>query len=254
VAVAEFRYNHLVADFSQSEISMPDASANFFSALDARLECFNLLKHAYYQAWSRGELTREDLREYASEYWHHVSAFPAYLSALHSNLPDGKLRRVVLENLADEEGLEDGRPHSDLWMDFARGMGAEETDVRARSINPETRALLDHFRAAMQCSPAVALTALYAYESRVPAIASTKAEGLAAHYGADAATRRYFTLHTTADVHHAEVWRDALAAELAAHPEQTEAALNAGEDAARSLWAALGGVENARNVRNSVAA
>jgi pyrroloquinoline-quinone synthase len=233
---------------------MPDASANFFPALEARLEQYDLLKHAYYQAWSKGELTCDDLREYASEYWHHVSAFPAYLSALHSNLPDGKLRRVVLENLADEEGLEDGRPHSDMWMDFARGMGADDTEVRARAIGTETRALLDHYRAAMQRSPASALAALYAYESRVPAIAKTKAEGLAAHYNTDATTRRYFTLHTTADVHHAQVWRDALTAELAAHPEETEAALAAGEQAAHALWTALDGVEHARNARMNAAA
>ena len=74
---------------------MSDASAAFFSALDARLQRYNLLQHPYYQAWSKGELTRGDLREYAAEYWHHVSAFPAYLSALHSRLPDGKLRRDV---------------------------------------------------------------------------------------------------------------------------------------------------------------
>jgi pyrroloquinoline-quinone synthase len=233
---------------------MPDASANFFSALDARLDRYDLLKHAYYQAWSKGELTRDDLREYASEYWHHVSAFPAYLSALHSNLPDGKLRRVVLENLADEEGMQDGRPHSDMWMDFARGMGADEANVRNRNIGAETRALLDHYRATMQCSPAAALAALYAYESRVPAIAKTKAEGLAAHYNTDAATRRYFTVHTTADVHHAQVWRDALAAELAAHPEETEAALAAGEQSARALWATLNGVEDARTARMNAAA
>src|SRR5580692_3774035 len=129
-------------------------SAAFFQALDARLERYDLLKHPYYQAWSKGELTRDDLREYASEYWHHVSAFPAYLSGLHSHLPDGKLRRLVLENLADEEGLEEGTPHSDMWMDFARGMGAEEETVRARNIGPETQALLKYFRATMQESPA----------------------------------------------------------------------------------------------------
>ena len=228
---------------------MTDSSAVFFHALEARLECYDLLKHPYYQAWSKGELTREDLREYASEYWHHVSAFPAYLSSLHSQLPDGKLRRMVLENLADEEGLEDGTPHSDLWMDFARGMGAFEEEVRSRKIGPETQALLDHYRATMHHSPAAALTALYAYESRVPAIAKTKAEGLAQHYSTDAATRRYFTVHTTADVHHAAVWRYALAAELATHPEETEAALEAGEAAARALWTALDGVEQARQAR-----
>jgi pyrroloquinoline-quinone synthase len=228
---------------------MTDTSPVFFSALESRLAKYDLLKHSYYQAWSKGELTRADLREYASEYWHHVSAFPAYLSALHSHLPDGKLRRLVLENLADEEGLEDGVPHSDLWMDFARGMGADESDVRGRTIGLNTQALLEHYRATMHHSPAAALAALYAYESRVPAIAKTKAEGLARHYDTDAATRRYFTVHTVADVHHARVWRNALAAELAAHPEETEAALAAGEEAARALWNALDGIEGARQAR-----
>ncbi len=233
---------------------MTESSAVFFQALDGRLDRYDLLQHLFYQAWSNGELTREDLREYASEYWHHVSAFPTYLSALHSQLPDGKLRRVVLGNLADEEGQHDGRPHSDLWMDFATGMGAQEADVRARELGPQTQFLLRQFRAAMQASPASALVTLYAYESRVPAIAKTKAEGLEQHYGADAAARRYFTVHTTADVYHAQVWRIALAAELAAHPEQTEAALTAGEDAARALWATLDGIESARQARMAVPA
>jgi pyrroloquinoline-quinone synthase len=139
-------------------------------------------------------------------------------------------------------------------MDFARGMGAEETAVRDRKIGPQTRALLEYFRATMELSPAPALAALYAYESRVPAIARTKEDGLTHHYGADAATRRYFTVHTTADVHHARVWRNALTAELAAHPEETEAALAAGEEAARVLWATLDGIEKARQARMAAAA
>ena len=233
---------------------MNDSSAVFFQALEGRIERYDLLKHPFYQAWSKGELTREDLREYASEYWHHVSAFPAYLSTLHSQLPDGKLRRVLLENLADEEGLEDGRPHSEMWMDFARGMGAPEAEVRERNISNETRAMLAHFRAEMHSSPAAALAALYTYESRVPAIAKTKADGLKQHYGADDRTRRYFTVHTTADVHHARVWRNALSEELLKHPEQTEAALSAAEDAACVLWTALDGVEAARQARMSTVA
>jgi pyrroloquinoline-quinone synthase len=232
---------------------MSDPTA-FFTALDARIDRYNLLQHPYYQAWSAGELTREDLREYAAEYWHHVSAFPTYLSALHSRLPDGQLRRTVLENLADEEGLPNGRPHSDLWMDFAKGMGAEASAVRLRNLGSETQALLNHFRAAMTASPAAALAALYTYESRVPAIAKTKAEGLERHYATDATTRRYFTVHTTADVYHAEVWRDALTTELAAHPEDTEAALASAEAAALALWTTLDGVETKRQQRLTVAA
>src|SRR5438309_10471889 len=95
----------------------------FASELDARIARFDLLCHPYYQAWSEGRLTPSDLREYSSEYFHHVAAFPTYLSAFHSRLEDGELRRAVLRNLADEEV--EGRAHSDLWLDFANGMGAD---------------------------------------------------------------------------------------------------------------------------------
>jgi pyrroloquinoline-quinone synthase len=228
--------------------------SDFFAALDARIARYDLLQHPFYQAWSQGELTRDELREYASEYWHHVSAFPTYLSALHARLADAPLRRTVLENLADEEGLPAGRPHSDLWMDFATGMGANSADVRDRKLQPETASLIAHFRGAMQASTASSLASLYTYESRVPAIAHTKAEGLKQYYGADKGTARYFTLHQTADVHHAQVWRDAIEAELTVHPEEADTALDAAEATAATLWSTLSGIERERQRARSVAA
>jgi pyrroloquinoline-quinone synthase len=229
------------------------AVTEFFAALDARIARYDLLQHPFYQAWSQGELTRDELREYASEYWHHVSAFPTYLSALHARLEDAPLRRTVLENLADEEGLPAGRAHSDLWMDFAAGMGADSVAVRGRTLQPETTALIAHFRSAMQDS-ASALASLYTYESGVPAIARTKAEGLKQHYGADTDTARYFTLHQTADVHHAKVWRIAMEAELTAHPQDADVALDAAEATAAGLWNTLSGIERERQQARTNAA
>jgi pyrroloquinoline-quinone synthase len=228
-------------------------NAGFWSRFEERVAPFNLLQHPFYQAWSKGELTRGDLREYAAEYWHHVSAFPTYLSALHSRLPDGEMRREVLRNLAEEEGVDSAtaRPHSDLWMDFAAGMGASRDEVTERAVQPEMKALMATFRELMQEGTASsAMAALYAYESKVPVIATTKAEGLAAHYGTEGAAARYFTLHQTADVAHASVWRELIDKELAASPEAEEVALNAGERAAKALWVALDGVERQRTAVN----
>jgi pyrroloquinoline-quinone synthase len=228
-------------------------NAGFWSRFEERVRPFNLLQHPFYQAWSKGELTREDLREYAAEYWHHVSAFPTYLSALHSRLPDGEMRREVLRNLAEEEGVDGAtaRPHSDLWMDFAAGMGATRDEVVGRVVEPEMTALMATFRELMQEEKASsAMAALYAYESKVPAIAATKAEGLAEHYGTEGAAARYFTLHQTADVAHASVWRELIDKELAAWPDAEEAALNAGERAAKALWLALDSVERKRTSLN----
>jgi pyrroloquinoline-quinone synthase len=224
----------------------------FWTRFEARTAPYNLLTHPFYQAWSRGELTHDDLRAYAAEYWHHVSAFPTYLSALHSRLPDSELRREVLRNLVEEEGVDSGaaRPHSDLWMDFAAGFGSDREAVERHPVQPEMTALLATFRSAMQApAPAAALAALYAYESKVPAIAVTKAEGLAQHYAVDDATARYFTLHQTADVAHAAVWRSLIEQQLAADPSTAEAALDSAERAAHALWTALDGVERERQTR-----
>jgi len=217
----------------------------FLVALEQRIASYDLLCHPYYQAWTAGALTREDLREYASDYYQHVAAFPAHLSALHSRLDDGELRRAVLRNLRDEEI--EGRPHSELWLDFAEGMGADRDEVRQRQLAPEVRELVSEFcRVAREGSTAEALAAFYAYESQVPRVAKAKADGLAERYGADAKTCGYFKLHQFADVQHSHVWRELLSAEIAAHPEQAESALAAAETAAQALWHVLDGMEARR--------
>src|SRR5436853_377598 len=68
-------------------------------------------------------------------------------------------------------------------------------------------------RIAREGSSAEALAAFYAYESQVPRVAKEKARGLKEMYGADSKTCRYFTLHTTADVRHSQVWKELLSKE-----------------------------------------
>jgi pyrroloquinoline-quinone synthase len=232
-------------------------ACEFFVQAEERIERYNLLKHPFYTAWTAGELTREDLREYAAEYWHHVSIFPSHLSALHSRLEDGTTRRMIAANLADEEGIgaPDDRAHSELWMDFAKGMGATEDEVKSRTLQPETQRLIASFaRVAHEGDTAAALAAFYAYESRVPAIAREKAAGLKNLYDADSTTARYFTLHQTADVLHADIWRKLISDELAKSPDATQESLDAVEEIAGALWSALDAVERNRQARNAVAA
>lgn len=217
----------------------------FLAALEERIARYDLLCHPYYKAWTAGQLTRDDLREYATAYYRHVAAFPAYLSALHSRLDDGEQRRAVLRNLCGEEI--EGRPHTELWLDFAEGMGAQRDQVRQAEPPREVRELIGEFRrVTREGSIAEALAAFYAYESQVPRVAKTKADGLAERYGADAKTCGYFKLHQFADVEHSQVWRELLAAEVATHPEQAESALASAETAAQALWHVLDGMEARR--------
>ncbi len=222
----------------------------FWTELDERVAKYDLLCHPYYKSWSAGSLTREDLCEYAANYYHHVAAFPTYLAAFYARLEDGAFRRTVLANLADEEAIEGGRPHSEMWLDFAEGMGADRDAARTSQAIPEIQALIAHFRSVAQnSSPEEALASFYAYESQVPRVAKEKAGGLQEMYGADRKTTSYFTLHTTADVHHSNVWREQLSERLEANPEMAERALASAEAAAKALWTALDGIEAQRQTR-----
>jgi len=221
-------------------------SEQFFEQLEARIAKYDLLCHPFYQAWSEGKLTREDLREYARDYFHHVEAFPGYLAQFGIRLEEGDLRRAVLANMADEQGRVGERPHSEMWLDFAQGIGARRERMGHIPI-PEVKRLIAFFhRMASEGAPEEALAAFYAYESQVPRIAKEKARGLKEMYGADERTTAYFTLHTEADVHHARVWRQQLAREIESRPEAAEKALAAAENAAQALWHVLDGIEARR--------
>ncbi len=229
----------------------------FFQELEARIAKYDLLCHPFYQAWAAGELTREDLKAYAQDYYHHVEAFPTYLAELGMRLNEGELRHAVLANMLDEKGLEDefgspGREHADIWLDFAEGMGARR-DLTGHTPLPEIAGLMAYFhRVASEGTSSEALAAFYAYESQVPRVAQEKARGLREMYGADEKTCGYFTLHATADVYHSHVWHRQLEKQLNAHPEAAGKALEAGEAAAQALWKALDGIE-ARRTANAAA-
>lgn len=226
-------------------------SENFFRQLHQRIAAFDLLCHAFYKAWSAGELSCDDLREYGRDYYHHVKAFPTYLAALSMRLEDSELRRALLNNLADEKGGDDpAHPeHAELWLDFVEGMGASR-NLQPHQPPAEVAQLISFFHdLASQGAPEEALAAFYAYESQVPRLAKEKARGLREVYGADEKTCGYFTLHATADVHHAQVWRRQLGARLEANPEAAAKALASGEGAAKALWRALDGIETRRTLR-----
>jgi len=226
-------------------------STQFFEQLEASIARYDLLCHPFYKAWAAGELTRDDLREYARNYYHHVEAFPSYLAELAVRLDEGDLRRAVLANMCDENGCaggygKDSVPHSELWLDFAEGMGARR-DMRWHVPLAEVRELMRHFHdVASEGTPEEALAAFYVYESQVPRVAKEKERGLREMYGADDKTCGYFSLHATADIYHSNIWRKRLENRLAANPEAAEAALDAAEDTARMLWQALDGIEAKR--------
>ncbi|HAF03545.1 MAG TPA: pyrroloquinoline quinone biosynthesis protein PqqC [Spartobacteria bacterium] len=209
-------------------------------SIDNEVANKHLLKHPFYLAWARGELSKEALRDYARQYYHHVAAFPTYLSAVHAKCDDQVTRRQLLDNLIDEEA---GSPnHPELWLKFTEGLGVEDVDLAKTEKQPETKNLIDTFRSVCRDgSTAEGLAALYAYESQIPAICESKIDGLKKHYGfSDPKHYEYFSVHIEADREHSAAERKMLSAYIDNHKiDKVRAAAQRVLDA---LWEMLSGV------------
>lgn len=200
----------------------------------AQIDPLHLLKHPFYQDWMAGRLSQTQLQDYARQYYAHVDAFPRYLGAIHSQCEDAAVRREILDNLNDEEGVNHGVSHPDLWLQFAEGMGASSDEVKATEPRAAIKNVIDTFFQNTRRSFHEGLGALYAYESQVPEIAESKIAGLKQNYGiADERTLQFFEVHKTADVAHRHVIKNML--DNLPEKQKQEAAAAAGK-AAQSLW------------------
>ncbi len=208
--------------------------------IDQLIAAKHLLTHPFYLAWTRGELSKEALQDYARQYYHHVAAFPTYLSAVHAKCDDQPTRKQILSNLIDEEA---GQPnHPELWLQFADSLGASSAQVRATAKEPETAALIETFRSVCaNGSTADGLGALYAYESQIPSVSESKIDGLKKHYGFDdPKSYEYFRVHIEADREHAAAEREMLAQHVT---EENASSVKANVDRIlNALWNLLSGV------------
>jgi pyrroloquinoline-quinone synthase len=212
----------------------------YIDNIDNDIASKHLLKHPFYLAWTRGELSKEALADYARQYYHHVAAFPTYLSAVHTNCDDQLTRKQLLKNLVDEEA---GSPnHPELWLQLAEGLGLSASDVRNTAKEPETTKLIETFRSACgDGSTAQGLAALYAYESQIPEICESKIDGLKKHYGfTDPKHYEYFSVHIEADREHSSAERKMLRDQIGKQNlKSVKISVNRVLDA---LWGMLSGV------------
>jgi pyrroloquinoline-quinone synthase len=214
------------------------ADTELLKKVDAAIAEKNLLKHPFYQDWQAGKLNREALQLYAAQYYKHVEAFPKHLRVLAART-EGALHGLIQENLAEEENP--ARPHPKLWRDFAGAVGLSEDDVTSSPSLPGTKAVVQKFREICGDRPvAEAVAALYAYESQVPEIATTKIDGLKRFYHVTSPEGlAYFTVHEEADKAHRAAWRGWLEEHATGNDEEILKTTNEALDA---LWGALDAV------------
>ncbi len=209
--------------------------------IDAIIAEKSILKHPFYTRWQAGEMTMDELKGYTGQYYHHVLAFPRYVSGTHANCDDLADRQELLENLREEE--EGPNNHPELWLRFGEAIGLQREDMTEAVPLPETTALDETFRRITKDSPFIAgIAALYAYESQVPEVAGTKMDGLKQHYGINSPDGlRFFVVHHSLDIEHSAVTRNMVARYAETTPGAEETATAAVEEACDALWGFLDG-------------
>jgi len=152
---------------------------------------WNLLEHSFYQRWTQGTLTRDELCDYVEQYAHVVRAVPGWLE----NVPGGDSTEVA-RHAAEE------RSHIELWDNFGEALGLGSDTIRLAPANAATTTLLqsgDELAAKGQAAAVV-----WALEAQTPAVAGAKLAGLSAFYGIGADDGgEYFAVHQHLDVEHA---------------------------------------------------
>ena len=217
----------------------------FSKKLNKKLDKYHLLNHPFYKSWNEGKLTREIIKDYAEQYYQHVKAFPRYISATHSICEDIEKRKILLENLQDEENP--NADHPKLWKNFALAMGADSEKIENVKREWFTNDMIENFFHQARKSYAEGLASLYTYERQIPEIAETKIRGLKNFYGVTSKEGlEFFEAHKAADVIHrkeCEKLLDALT------EEEKDKAEKASVLTARYLWNFLSGMSTKHKIQ-----
>ncbi|MDO8648250.1 MAG: iron-containing redox enzyme family protein [Candidatus Peregrinibacteria bacterium] len=171
------------------------------SSLDPQIAARSLLKHPFYLAWSKGELTIEDLRVYAKEYFHLVERIPGIVARIKERETDAARREMIAQNEQEE------REHIVLWKRFAKSLGVTEVELTAHVASAKTEQAIASLERIAEEGLEEGIVAMYALELELPAIAKTKKEGLCSYYNlASEDALAYFDEHEKEE-EHLKVWR-----------------------------------------------
>jgi pyrroloquinoline-quinone synthase len=142
-----------------------------------------LLDHPFYQAWTEGKITNEQLSIYADAYLGLIEKIPYFW--------EKSIKEFGVENPAAEEVIADELSHIPMWKNWS---GKLEKNNNALNLN-------DLITELEGMNASELLGAIHSFEIQQPEVAKTKKDGLIKFYGFDSSDLKYFDEHMNEEKH-----------------------------------------------------
>jgi pyrroloquinoline-quinone synthase len=174
--------------------------------VDTAIQDKSLLKHKFYQMWSAGSLSMEDLRGYSKEYFQLVKAVPTLVENVLGQVTP-EIERNHLPTATMKHNLEEEKEHILPWISFAESIGVTQNELYGYKCSAKTQDAISGMNDLTSESLSAGVSTLYTYEKQLPEISTKKIEGLVKFYGVqNHRALNYFRIHEKVDIEHAKFW------------------------------------------------
>lgn len=144
---------------------------------------YKLINHTFYQKWSKGELTQNQISDYHKSYSEFIRVIPLLWAKI--------VNDYKLEDFESDKIVKDETEHILLWDLWGNNLPVIDDFHSMSSIINELSNL----------NTSELLGAIHAFEIQQPEIAETKKKGLMEFYGFDNDSLKYFDEHMSEQYH-----------------------------------------------------
>jgi pyrroloquinoline-quinone synthase len=142
-----------------------------------------LLDHPFYQAWTEGKITKEQLYNYADAYLELIEKIPHFW--------EKSVNSLGIDTAESKEVIADELSHIPMWKNWSEKLEKNNNTLNLDDLVSELEGM----------NASELLGAIHSFEVQQPEVAKTKKEGLMKFYGFNGSDLKYFDEHMNEEKH-----------------------------------------------------
>ena len=169
------------------------------------------VNHPFLNAYRHTKLTKAQEKSLYLETFYYFEHVPFYICSICTLTRDEDIMRQILDNVADEFGMNNTAPHSKIFLDFLEKLDISSKDIENYECLASTKALNKGIQS-LYITPPIekVLGALFAEETQSAAMVEKYNAGLQFN-GHGERVRSFWTMHIEAEINHSNAIHSCIA-------------------------------------------